>query len=143
MHDFTSASVLPHHHDHRLTHRVFIWANTCNKRNWNQRVHSKLRSVDLEHFIPVNNGFYVKYITEKIAEKIMTNFVEDWRASVQQINSKRGQGGNKLRQYNHFKHSFGVENYLKSTMPLKNRSALASMRCGVAPIRVETGSILT
>ncbi len=46
----------------------------------------------------------------------------------------------KLRTYRLFKHSFGTSHYLKDThLTCAQRSAMAKMRCGVAPIRLETG----
>ena len=52
----------------------------------------------------------------------------------------RGAGLNKLRTYNKFKQVFEVEPYvLESNMSRGRRSALAKFRCGVAPIRLETG----
>ena len=37
------------------------------------------------------------------------------------------------------KHDFCTEPYLEYKIPLKYRSAYAKIRCGVAPLRVETG----
>ena len=57
-------------------------------------------------------------------------------------NSDRGastSGMNKLRTYKRFKDAYEVEAYMKTVMPRCHRSALAKFRCGVAPIRVETG----
>ena len=46
---------------------------------------------------------------------------------------------NKLRTYSKFKNTFSSEPYLKMTLTRKQRSALAKFRCGVAPLRLETG----
>ncbi len=51
----------------------------------------------------------------------------------------RGNGRNKLRTYRSFKQSYEVESHLKNIMPYKYRSAFSKFRCGVAPIRIETG----
>ena len=48
-------------------------------------------------------------------------------------------GGNKLRTYCTFKQDYGVEKYCKCIMPKNHRSALCKFRCGVAPLRIETG----
>lgn len=58
------------------------------------------------------------------------------------INSERGAsstGMNKLRTYKLFKATYDVEAYVKMVLPKCHRSALAKFRCGVAPIRLETG----
>lgn len=53
--------------------------------------------------------------------------------------SRRGNCGNKLRTYKLFKTGFKVEEYCKILLPLNHRSAFAKFRCGVAPIKIETG----
>ena len=55
------------------------------------------------------------------------------------VSSRRGNGGNKLRTYKLFKTEFEVEEYCKMLLPLKHRSAFAKFRWGVAPIKIETG----
>ena len=44
-----------------------------------------------------------------------------------------------MRTYKLFKHNFEPENYLEIILPVKHRAAFAKFRCGVAPIRLETG----
>ena len=60
------------------------------------------------------------------------------------INSEQGvsyAGMNKLRTYKLFKdtYMYNIESYVKTVMPKCYRSALAKFRCGIAPIRIETG----
>ena len=45
----------------------------------------------------------------------------------------------KLRTYNSFKTSFGRENYVALGMCKHLRSILAQFRCGILPLRIETG----
>ena len=69
-------------------------------------------------------------------------FNADKNSWINVINSDRGastSGMNKLRIYKRFKDTYEVEAYVKTVMPRCHRSALAKFRCGVAPIRVETG----
>jgi hypothetical protein len=47
--------------------------------------------------------------------------------------------GNKLRTYKLFKKVFETEMYLSKNVPSRYRSAFAKFRCGVAPLRIETG----
>ena len=51
--------------------------------------------------------------------------------------SRRGR--NKLRTFCQFKNSYLVENYCAIILPPCHRSAFSKFRCGVAPIRIETG----
>ena len=48
-------------------------------------------------------------------------------------------GGNKLRTYRSFKNEFITEPYLSIIVHKKYRSAYAKFRCGVAPLKIETG----
>ena len=45
----------------------------------------------------------------------------------------------KLRTYALFKTAFGRENYVVLDMPKQLRSILAQFRCGILPLRIETG----
>ena len=45
----------------------------------------------------------------------------------------------KLRTYRLFKQEFCTEKYLCCNMPGKYKSAYAKFRCGVAPLKIETG----
>ena len=45
----------------------------------------------------------------------------------------------KLRTYRLFKNEYGKENYLLKNIPGKYKSAFAKFRCGVAPLKIETG----
>ena len=61
-----------------------------------------------------------------------------WVKDIERTNAKRGQGMNKLRFYRLFKQTYGAEGYVKA-LPFTERRSLAKIRCGVAPIRIETG----
>ena len=67
----------------------------------------------------------------------MESYVINWKCILNKDDGKRG--GNKLRTYRLFKNDFYPEPYVISDMPRCYRSAMAKFRCGVAPIRVETG----
>ena len=74
-----------------------------------------------------------------VSEKVFSPFISDWDHSVDQEYSRTGKGKNKLRTYASFKTSLGTEAYVINTLSRSERSALAKFRCGVAPLRVETG----
>ena len=67
------------------------------------------------------------------------NFMNTWRLNINSHVSVSGKGGNKLRTYNIFKKEYNTEHYCKIVMPYSHRSAFSKFRCGVAPIRLETG----
>ena len=70
---------------------------------------------------------------------LQEHFEQIWLAGVNRVEARRGRGLNKLRTYRTFKQDFVTEQYVFLPMPRSHRSALARFRCGVAPIRIETG----
>ena len=54
-------------------------------------------------------------------------------------NHTSGRGNNKLRTYALFKTDFEAEKYCQKLLPHRHRAAFAKFRCGVAPLRIETG----
>ncbi len=65
--------------------------------------------------------------------------VAEWVRCLNRVEGRTGVGRNKLRTYRLFKHDYIVEPYCTIILPLKHRSAFAKFRCGVAPLRLETG----
>ncbi len=61
------------------------------------------------------------------------------RLHAEHANRGREAGGNKLRTYKQFKEQYFTEPYVKIVTQKKYRSAYAKFRCGVAPIKIETG----
>ena len=74
-----------------------------------------------------------------LSERMMNIFTEQWHARINSNNSRSGNGGNKLRTYKLFKRKYQTEHYCKIIMPKCHQSAFAKIRCGVAPLRLETG----
>ena len=66
-------------------------------------------------------------------------FKNSWINAINSDRCASTSGMNKLRTYKLFKDTYGVEAYVKTVMPQCHRSALAKFRCGVAPIKVESG----
>ena len=65
--------------------------------------------------------------------------VDEWKADLCRVDAKRGPGRNKLRTYATFKPEFGTEAYLRKPLPYKVRKCFSNLRCGTAPLRIETG----
>ena len=70
---------------------------------------------------------------------IYEKFVTNWSARINGNVGISGRGRNKLRSYKTFKQNYIVENYCKIILPIRHRAAFSKFRCGVAPIRIETG----
>jgi hypothetical protein len=71
--------------------------------------------------------------------RLFDKHVNDWHNCLSLERSVSGRGGNKLRTYRLFKNSFETEIYCKIALPFSHQSAFAKFRCGVAPLRIETG----
>ena len=128
----------------RLNFKVFKWSclqgnNSC--KNWCMRVKQQFRKCDIE------NSFWdadIRHINKRsirqtVKDKVFNEYKEKWEQDLARNNGLRGVGGNKLRTYRLFKQDYKVEPYISCIRPKLQRSAFAKFRCGVAPLRIETG----
>ena len=74
-----------------------------------------------------------------LQEAGLNEFKTNWLNSIQSPVGPSGRGRNKLRTYCLFKSIFETEPYCTHIMPLRHHSASANFRCGVKPLRIETG----
>ena len=111
----------------RLTKKVFTWDFSLCKNNWSEKVKLILTKLGME------NVFYGRQICDlnEISSKLRNCQKISW---LENVNKKP-----KLRSYITFKSEFGEENYLKINLTRTERSMLAQFRCGILPIRIETG----
>ena len=108
-------------------------------KNWNFQVKKKFCDPSLSHFCNIGNCIDIKFAMSSVMSKLWSSFIVDWHCTLQVDRSKSGSGNNKLRTYRLFKTDFATEDYCKIPLPYGHRSAFAKFRCGVAPLRVETG----
>ena len=81
-----------------------------------------------------------KKFCDTIASKSMTLFIDKWKNDINNDRGPSGHGRNKLRTYKQFKNEYVVETYVNcSFLSRKHKTAMSKFRCGVAPIRLETG----
>ena len=120
--------------DERINKAIFTWGQGMACKNWQSRVRSKC----MELAITLADRATDSILTE-LGEKIMAEVKRSWSEDINKIEGKRNKGLNKLRTYRTFKSIFETEEYVKVIMPRSHRSAYAQFRCGVAPIRLETG----
>ncbi len=98
------------------------------------------KSVNLWHLLQPPLGFNVNKVMSDIDQAVKDLLESKWRAYINSKISHMWKGRNKLRTYRLFKHSFGTSYYLKDThLTPAQCSVIAKMRCGVAPIHLETG----
>lgn len=112
-----------------------------NSKSWCSRVKSMFNSVG-QHGMCDN--MYVRVTSKasmlgELKQLMWTKNVADWTNEVNRVEGRRGKGRNKLRLYKTFKSEYKTEPYIQDIMSYKHRKALARLRCGVAPLAIETG----
>ena len=121
--------------DERINKQVFKWMceeSNLNCKNWNFRVEKQL-------FNLMNLDTEDRNAIKLIEERTFESFKDYWVNKVSSDQGARPSQANKLRTFNKFKFDYGAEYYVKSVLSRNNRSAIAKFRCGVAPLRIETG----
>ena len=126
----------------RINKQGFIWADHMANRNCKNQtfvIKEMYRQLGLDRFIDINVPFSVHALLTKLREGLMHIHVRDWSFETHRDTGRSGNGRNKLRTYRLFKSRYEVEEYCKLFLPVRHRSAFAKFRCGVAPIKIETG----
>lgn len=126
----------------RINKRIALWAyakanNAC--KNWMYIVKSQISRYNLNQFCDINVSIPVHSFVDKMVNKHTSLFINDWKECINRVGSISGRGHNKLRTYRLFKTEFTAERCCQLILPLRHRSAFIKFRCGVAPIRIETG----
>ena len=62
---------------------------------------------------------------------LLCNFENEWMLKLHQHA--------KLRLYKNIKQNYNMKKYLSMNIPKSHRSLLAQFKCGIIPIRIETG----
>ena len=121
----------------RINYKVFKWSvrkSSYRIKNWSYQVLEMLKLNNMDRFCNVDEYILDKNTIGQLEEKIFDKYKTDWSI---RLNSY-GQG-DKLRTYKLFKFSYFSEQYLLQNIPIRYRSAYAKFRCGVAPLKIETG----
>jgi hypothetical protein len=114
--------------DDRLTKKIFLWdLEQPNDKSWSHKIKSLLESLDMAVFF--RNRIVCNL--NSVEEKLRQDFVNGWKERLQIVP--------KLRTYQTVKNNFQTEKYVTLDIPIYYRSILAQFRCGVLPIRIETG----
>ena len=121
----------------RINYKVFIWSirkSSYKIKNWSYKVIEMLKLYNMDRFCNVDDYILDKNIIHQLEVNIFDNYKTEWSTRLDSY----GQG-NKLRTYKLFKFSYSTEQYLLQNIPIRYRSAFAKFRCGVAPLKIETG----
>ena len=78
---------------------------------------------------------FVQFVEDRVFE----NFVIQWSGQINSEIGPSGRGRNKLQIYKLMNTRFAAENYCNLILPPRHRAAFSKCRCGVAPLRIETG----
>ena len=128
-----------------LNNHIFRWAysHKDSRKNWCFRVENELtRVANVSLVCGQSYSMHTrKQISEKFQSHLFENFTRNWFGAINSNAGNRvGLGGNKLRTYKLFKETYDMEPYVYSQILQRPyRSALAKFRCGVAPLKIETG----
>ena len=113
--------------DDRLTKVVFNMDYDRCTNNWCSDTKDIFTKLNMLHYYESRT-----MVDLKSFEQIVRTYYSDiWRESL--INKP------KLRSYLNFKTNFELEHYVKLNLTKHERSVLAQFRCGLLPIRIETG----
>ena len=119
----------------RLNKKVFLWGNVhCHTKikNWSFRVHTKFKELNMEYLCNTNIVLDKMFI-KNIENVSFYRYKRKWQDDLMLNESS------KLRTYRLFKNDYFKEKYLSVNMPGKYKRAFAKFRCGVAPLKIETG----
>lgn len=123
--------------NNRINYKVFKWSvmkGSCKLKKWCYKVMEMLKSFDFERYCKINENFLDSYSISQLEEKMFDKYKKDWCTRIFSYST-----GCKLRTYKLFKHTYNTEQYLLQKMPQRHRSAFSKFRCGVAPLKIETG----
>ena len=128
--------------DTSLTKKIFLgyWAQSSPScKTWFFKVTSFFAKYDVEQQC-LSPGVSTSAVLNSIKPKLLAEYELEWQEKLNSDVAMRGinAGGNKLRTYRKFKHSYSTEPYVKIITSKKYRSAYAKFRCGVAPLKIET-----
>jgi len=130
--------------DTRVNKKICLWCEQINQlkknvKNWNFNVKQIFMQYGFPTFANVNELLYKKRVLSSVLPVMFNKYKIDWQNNIRKENGNSCKGGNKLRTYKLFKHNYCTEFYCTTVLPLNHRSAFAKFRCGVAPLRIETG----
>ena len=131
-----------HMDTNRVNRRAFCRAENKSGmgcKNSNFVIKYKFRKLGLTRYCDIGITFSRDKLISDVLEKLTLEFVAEWHDAINRETGRSGIGGNKLRTYRIFKSSYETEQYCKVLLPVTHRAAFAKFRCGVAPIRIETG----
>ena len=125
----------------RLNKRIALWASAYASprcRNWFFVFAKRCKELNLNFDVNISCPIS-KIFVNSLHSAILQEYKVNWFTSINSKSGPSGRGNNKLRTYCQFKSVYEVEQYCKMILSLRHRAAFAKFRCGVAPLRIESG----
>ena len=125
----------------RLNKRIALWASAYASprcRNWFFVFAKRCKELNLNFDVNISCPIS-KIFVNSLHSAILQEYKVNWFTSINSKSDPSGRGNNKLRTYCQFKSVYEVEQYCKMILSLRHRAAFAKFRCGVAPLRIESG----
>ena len=127
-----------------INKRIFLWSYRTRQKhkNWGFHIEKVLQKSDFSlNLDSLYNKTQRQSVIETLQNVLFAEYKAEWKNKVTSNNSiSRNNGGNKLCTYKLFKIVSETEQYVNiHTISRARRSSLAKFRCGVAPLRIETG----
>ena len=113
--------------DDRLTKKVFNYDYEKSCKNWSSGIKELFINLQMENVFTEKLACDLELVKAKTKDIMTTS----WQREVQ-IKPK-------LRSYKLFKNNFETEPYVQFIRDRQTRSLLAQIRCGILPLRIETG----
>ncbi len=111
----------------RLNKKMFLLDKHHCSNNWSQNFKKLLTDLSLEEHWGTNGVIPLDLAKTKVKDQ----FTSDWK---HHCSTK-----SKLRTYVTFKDNVNVASHLNSNLPKYERSLISQLRCGILPLRIETG----
>ena len=115
--------------DERLTKQIFNYDYDKCVRNWCKEIKCSFEKLDLKHVYINKEPCDLSIVQDKIKELMQSS----WQHEVQ--------NKPKLRSLILFKEDVSVEPYVQFIHDRQTRSLLAQLRCGILPLKIETGRL--
>lgn len=113
--------------DNRLPKLIFEWDYKCGYQSWTYCVKNMLSDIGFDYL------YFTKDLLDckVIEDSLFNSYKNDWMIAIQ--------NSDKLRTYVNFKYDYYTEPYVFNIKNKSLRSMMAQFRCGVLPIKIETG----
>ena len=95
--------------------------------SWSNDLYNVLKSVDMHQTFDVSSAVDINMFKERKSEKD----IDIWHRKCENLP--------KLRTYILFKMDYDTEHYLKHTFHRGKKAVMAQFRCGILPLKIETG----